>query len=39
MVLKILREERGLKKWSEIAKIMEQEFAITERTGKQCRER
>lgn len=28
-VLKILKEERGLKKWSEIAKKMEQEFGIT----------
>ena len=38
-ILKELKESRGLKKWSEIARIMEEEFGLRERNGKQCRER
>jgi hypothetical protein len=38
-ILKFLKEERGEKKWSVIAKIMGEEFNVPGRTGKQCRER
>ena len=38
-MLRLLREGRGERKWANIARIMEQEFAIPGRTGKQCRER
>lgn len=38
-VLRLLREDRREKKWSVIARIMETEFGIKGRTGKQCRER
>ena len=38
-VLKVLVEERGIKSWAEIAKLMASEFLILERSGKQCRER
>lgn len=38
-ILRELKEQRGVKKWSEIARLMDTEFAIKERTGKQCRER
>jgi hypothetical protein len=38
-ILRHLREERREKKWASIARIMEQEFKIQGRTGKQCRER
>ena len=31
--------ERGLTKWAVIARIMADEFQITGRSGKQCRER
>lgn len=29
----------NVKKWSQVARIMEQDFKIPGRTGKQCRER
>lgn len=32
-------DERNIKKWSMVSKIMEQEFGMTGRSGKQCRER
>jgi hypothetical protein len=38
-ILRLLKEERGVKKWSEIARQMETEFGVKNRTGKQCRER
>lgn len=38
-VLRLFKEERGEKKWSLIARKMQQEFEIEGRTGKQCRER
>lgn len=38
-VLKLLKEERGEHKWARIARVMEQEFGLFGRTGKQCRER
>lgn len=38
-ILKYLREERGERKWATIARILEQEFDIPGRSGKQCRER
>lgn len=36
-ILRLLREARGEKKWATIARLMEMEFGITGRTGKQCR--
>ena len=36
-VLKFLKEERGEKKWSVIARKMFSEFGIEGKTGKQCR--
>jgi hypothetical protein len=38
-ILRYLKEEKGEKKWSTIAKKLEEEFSIRGRTGKQCRER
>ena len=38
-VLRLLKDERGEKKWSLIARKMDLEFGIRGRTGKQCRER
>jgi|688.fasta_scaffold322423_2 hypothetical protein len=38
-ILKDLYEEKNIKKWSEIARIMESEHQIKGRNGKQCRER
>jgi hypothetical protein len=38
-VLKMLVEERGEIKWALIARVMADEFQLTGRTGKQCRER
>ncbi len=38
-ILKDLYEGKGIKRWSEIARIMESEFHIRGRNGKQCRER
>ena len=38
-VLKLLIEERGMSKWSQISEVMEKEFSIIGRNGKQCRER
>jgi hypothetical protein len=38
-ILKELYEGKGIKRWSEIARIMESEFHIRGRNGKQCRER
>jgi hypothetical protein len=38
-ILKDLYEEKNIKKWSEIARIMELEHHIKGRNGKQCRER
>lgn len=36
-ILRVLKEQRGVKKWSEIARLMESEFGVRQRTGKQCR--
>lgn len=36
-ILRVLKEERGEKKWSTIAKLMQTEFGVSGRTGKQCR--
>jgi len=36
-ILRLLKEERQEKKWSFIAKKMDEEFGIKGRTGKQCR--
>ena len=38
-ILKKVYEVEGVKNWSQIAKIMSQEYNIYGRTGKQCRER
>ena len=38
-VLRVLREERGVKKWADMPAIMASEFGIEGRTAKQCRER
>ena len=38
-VLKMLVEERGIKSWAEISRLMALEFKLTGRSGKQCRER
>jgi myb proto-oncogene protein len=38
-ILKDLYENKQVKRWSEIARIMECEFHIRGRNGKQCRER
>ena len=38
-VLKNLREEQQITKWSVIAKKMAEEYNMPGRTGKQCRER
>lgn len=38
-VLKFLREEQKITKWSLIAKKMSEEYDMPGRTGKQCRER
>jgi hypothetical protein len=38
-ILKQLREEMKITKWSVIAHIMANEYKIPDRTGKQCRER
>ncbi len=37
--LRLLREEKSLKKWSVIARKMETDYNLPGRTGKQCRER
>jgi len=36
-ILRFFREERQEKKWSFIARKMEEEFGIVGRNGKQCR--
>lgn len=36
-ILRALKEERGEKKWSTIARLMQSEFGVSGRTGKQCR--
>lgn len=36
-ILRLLREERGERKWANIARLMETEFGIAGRNGKQCR--
>lgn len=36
-VLKLLFEERGIKKWADLPKIMKEEFKIEGRSAKQCR--
>lgn len=38
-ILRMLREEKGDCKWSEIASIMKNQYGIEGRNGKQCRER
>lgn len=38
-VLKHLREEHAIRKWSLIAQKMQTEFKITGKSGKKCRER
>ena len=38
-ILKILREEEMIAKWSAIAKKMAEDYGMPGRTGKQCRER
>lgn len=38
-ILKRLHDELGLRKWSEIARRMNEEFDLPSRNGKQCRER
>ena len=38
-ILIFLKEEKGIAKWSLIAKTMDEEYKIYGRTGKQCRER
>jgi hypothetical protein len=38
-VLKLLVEERKMAKWSHISRVMEEEFQLAGRNGKQCRER
>ena len=37
--MKELFEVRKIRKWSEISRIMQEQFNITARNGKQCRER
>jgi hypothetical protein len=36
-ILKMLKEDEGIKKWSDISKIMDNKYNIKGRTGKQCR--
>jgi hypothetical protein len=36
-ILRYLKVEKGEKKWSAIARKMEEDFNIKGRTGKQCR--
>lgn len=36
-ILRYLREEKGEKKWANIARLMDREFGVSGRTGKQCR--
>lgn len=36
-VLKYLKEEEGMKKWSHIARRMSEEYKMGGRNGKQCR--
>lgn len=36
-ILKYLIEQRGLRRWSQISKAMEEEFKMSGRNGKQCR--
>lgn len=36
-ILKYLKEERKIKRWTDIAKIMNVEYKIGGRNGKQCR--
>lgn len=36
-ILKYLKEERKIKRWTDIAKIMNIEYKIGGRNGKQCR--
>lgn len=38
-VLQNLYEIEGIKKWSEISRMMESDYRIIGRNGKQCRER
>jgi hypothetical protein len=38
-ILKELFEVRKIRKWSEISRIMQEQFGIAARNGKQCRER
>lgn len=38
-ILKELFEVRKIRKWSEISRIMQEQFGIPARNGKQCRER
>lgn len=38
-ILKHLKEEAQITKWSTIAKKMADEYSMPDRTGKQCRER
>lgn len=38
-ILKYLKEDRKIKRWTDIAKIMNVEYKIGGRNGKQCRER
>ena len=38
-ILKELYEQRGIQRWAEISKVMEGEFGLGGRNGKQCRER
>lgn len=38
-ILKLLYEQQGQKKWSDVAEIMRAEYGILGRNGKQCRER
>ena len=35
--LKELYEKRGVKKWAEISRLLEAEYGIPHRNGKQCR--
>lgn len=37
--LTILKDQRKVKKWSKISQLLESEFGIIGRNGKQCRER
>jgi hypothetical protein len=36
-ILKELYEQRGVKKWSELSRVMERDYGIEGRNGKQCR--